>query len=140
MNASKLIAFFVGVLSVYRCAYAEWTHLGSAKSGLYDYYLHPELIKTDGDFRSTWVMFNYPNKREQVKSSIALNEYDCKQKTVRTNYLIQYDGEMATGKVLITSAPPKVQDRWRSADQGSVARAILDSVCAYDGVIPILRS
>lgn len=85
-------------------------------------------------------MLNYKDTRDQVKSSIALNEDDCKQKAVRTNYLIQYDGEMATGNVLITSSPSKTQDHWRSAERGSVTRAILDSVCEYNGVIPILRS
>jgi hypothetical protein len=140
MNNSKLLAFIVGAASVTQSAYAEWAHLGSAKSGLYDYYLRAELIKTEGSLRSTWIMLNYKNTSDKVKSSIALNEYDCKHKTVRTNYLIQYDGEMATGNVLITSTPPKAQDHWRSAEQGSVTRAILDSVCGYDGVIPILRS
>jgi hypothetical protein len=85
-------------------------------------------------------MFNYKNKNDNVRSSIALNEYDCNLKKVRTNYLIQYDGEMATGNVLITSAPPKENDYWRSTEKGSVTRTIMDLVCEYDGKTPILRS
>jgi hypothetical protein len=139
MSAAKLIAVTVGVLSIYQYSYAEWVQLGSAKSGLYNYCLHPELIKIEGILRSTLVMFNCQNTTDQVKSLIALSEYNCEEKAVTTNYLIQYDGELATGNVLITSAPPKAQDHWRFPEQGSVRRAILDAVCDYDGIKPILR-
>jgi hypothetical protein len=140
MDSSNLLAFVVAVLSIHQSSYAEWTHFGSAKNAKYDYFLRPNLIKTEENLRTTWVMFNYKNKNDNVRSSIALNEYDCNLKKVRTNYLIQYDGEMATVNVLITSAPPKENDYWRSTEKRSVTSAIMDLVCEYDGKMPILRS
>ena len=139
-HKAKSLIILAILSTVHQLAIAEWTHFGSAKNAQYDYYLRPDLIKTEENFRTTWVMFNYKNKNDTVRSSIALNEYDCNLKKVRTNYLIQYDGEMATGNVLVTSAPPKTNDYWRSAEMGSVTRAIMDLVCEYDGKTPILRS
>ena len=118
----------------------DWYYLGLEKHKTFEYYLDRKNIKVDENLRNVWVMFNYKNSESDVNSSVALNEYDCDAKKVRTNYLIQYSGTMATGEVLMTSSPPKDQDYWRSVEMGTVTEAIMKAVCAYDGKKPILHS
>ena len=131
---------FIALLIVCASSKAEWVRYGSAKSESFDYYLNPELVKRDADLRTAWILFNYNTITDGVKSTVALNEYDCVERKVRNNYLIHYADFMGTGKVLFTSAPPKDKDYWRTASDGSVVWAIMQLVCSYDGEKPILRS
>ena len=133
------IAFLL-VISSSINAFADWVQVGSANDKKFTYFIDPSRIKVEGDVRNVWVLFNYKINESGIKSSVALNEYDCDSKKVRTNYLIQYSGEMATGETLMTSSPPKDQDYWRSVKTGTVTDAIMKAVCAYDGKTPILHS
>ena len=118
----------------------EWLYLGSAKQREFDYYIRPNYESTDANVRIVWVMFNYSSKTREVKSAVALNEYDCNAKKVRTNYLIQFSKEMAKGEALTSSSPTTENDYWKSVDDGTVSDAILTVVCKYDGQKPVLRS
>ncbi len=129
-----LLIMFCGV------SHAQWVLCGSSKNGDFDFFIRAGSIKVEADRRTALVLFNYSLVTDGVKSSVALNEYDCSSKEVRTNYLIQYTKEMATGDVMLATAPPKDKDYWRPANDGSVTASIMKIVCSHDGQLPILRS
>jgi hypothetical protein len=110
----------------------EWLYLGSAKQREFDYYIRPNYENSDENIRIVWVMFNYSNKSREVKSAVALNEYDCISKKVRTNYLIQFSKGMAKGEALTSSSPTPENDYWKTVDNGTVSETILTVVCKYD--------
>ncbi len=121
-------------------SHSQWVRCGSSKSGEFDFFVRAGSIKVEEDLRTALILFNYNLLTDGVKSSVAMNEYDCSLKKVRTNYLIQYTKEMATGDVILATAPTKDKDYWRPATDGSVAASIMKLVCSHDGQLPILRS
>ncbi len=133
---------FIVVLLMMVCgvSHSQWVLCGSSKNSDFDFFLRADSIKVEADLRTALVLFNYSLVTGGVKSSVALNEYDCSSKEVRTNYLIQYTKEMATGDVMLATAPPKDKDYWRPATDGSVTASIMRVVCSYEGELPILRS
>jgi hypothetical protein len=136
----KILIIFIISLTYSQSAFCDWLQLGNAMDDSFDYFVKPELIKTEGDLRNTWVLFNYRDQNVQVRSRLALNEYDCSKSKVRTNYLISYSGEMGTGEILMSSSPPKDRDRWRVVDHSTVTASIMKAVCDLDSKLPILRS
>ena len=131
---------FVLLMMTCGVSHAHWVLCGSSKNGDFDFFVRAGSIKVEADLRAALILFNYNLVTDGVKSSVAMNEYDCSSKKVRTNYLIQYANNMAIGDVLFASAPPKNKDYWRPANDGSVTASIMQVVCSYDGQLPILRS
>jgi hypothetical protein len=132
-----IVVLFMLVCGV---SHAQWVLCGSSKNGDFDFFVRAGSIKVEADLRTALILFNYNFVTDGVKSSVAMNEYDCSSKKVRTNYLIQYTKEMAKGDVMLATAPPKDKDYWRPATDGSVTASIMKLVCSHDGQLPILRS
>ena len=127
----KKVFLLLVLFSYSQSALCEWIYLGSTKNNTSDYYIQSENFAREGNLRNALVLFNYNDASIKVRSQVGLNEYDCKNKKVRTNYLIEYDGEMGTGEVVTSHSPTKKNDKWRSVDLSTVSNTIMEVVCNF---------
>jgi hypothetical protein len=92
-------------------AAAEWTLIGPSGGSEAKYfvtYADYATIRKTGNKVKMWVLFNYPTAQSAPQGKTYLSqksheEYDCKEETERTLYLVFLSGPMGTGDPISTT-------------------------------------
>ena len=86
---------------------AAWFKIGVNSDIGTTFYVDPTSIRKSGDKAKMWSLYNYSSVRDTLGvwslSSIALNEYDCKEDRVIIRFLSVHSGNMGEGEVALIS-------------------------------------
>ena len=89
------------LMTVLTPVHAKWIMLDSASKAGGIHYYDPQTIQKNDHLLKTWVLSNYDEKRiGEYRSVKALYEFDCRQEKVRSQTMLLYSGEMASGNVV----------------------------------------
>ena len=117
---------------------AEWVKADKTERGFFSafsegtvYYIDPSTITRNGDFRTVWEIHDLSDKGSYGERSVlALVEYDCALKRVRTLKATGRSLRMARGEIISLRG---VLDEWavlRSGKEDEILFKILGTVCA----------
>jgi len=138
MRATRLFLALVLVLAA-APSRAEWVEVDKIEKGFFSaftgdavYYFDPATIVREGEFRRVWEIHDLRDKGSQGERSVlALVEYDCEGKRMRTLKATGRSLKMATGQIIPLS---RVLDDWIILRPGNEEDRILfqalAAVCA----------
>ena len=117
---------------------AEWVKADKTERGFFSafsegtvYYIDPSTITRDGNFRTVWEIHDLSDKGSYGERSVlALVEYDCADKRVRTLKATGRSLRMAQGEIISLRG---VLDEWvvlRPGKDHDILFKILGTVCA----------
>ena len=94
---------FVLLMMICSVSWAEWIVHGIGDD--FTLYLHDkQTIERKGSIAKMWVMYSYDSPQnsnnEIYQSSVHLDEYNCKEKTVKIVQQVLYFGKYGKGKVI----------------------------------------
>lgn len=118
-------------------ARAEWVRVDRPGKGFFSsfsggtgYYFDPSTIAKDGNFRKVWEIHDLDDKGAKGERSVlALVEYDCAEKRMRTLKATGRSLKMARGEIISLRG---VLDEWiilRPGKDDEIYFMILDAVC-----------
>jgi hypothetical protein len=119
-------------------ARAEWVRADNAARGFFSafssstvYYFDPSTITKDGNIRRVWEIHDLEDKGSSGERSVlALVEYDCAEKRMKTLKATGRSLKMARGEIIPLRG---VLDEWtilRPGKEDEIFFKILDAVCA----------
>ena len=119
-------------------ARAEWVDVDGPSKGFFStfsrsivYYIDPSTITRDGNFRKVWEIHDRDERGpDGERSVLALVEYDCADKRMRTLNSTGRSRRMAKGEIIPLR---RVLDEWiflRPGKDDEIFFKILGTVCA----------
>ena len=130
------------LLAVMSCSVmVEWVEVGSNEYELGDEYVvhaayaDPDTIRKTGNTVKMWSLLDYKMAEEEL-GTISVRqkeEYDCKEKQLRTLFESFHTGHMADGETVFIH---NVRGDWEPALPDSVAEAVLEFACRFRPKLP----
>ena len=119
-------------------AWAEWVKVDRPGKGFFSsfsggtgYYIDPSTIAKDGNFRRVWEIHDLDDKGANGERSVlALVEYDCAEKRMRTLKVTGRSLKMARGEIISLRGALEEWIILRPGKDDEIFFMILDSVCA----------
>jgi hypothetical protein len=114
-------------------AMAEWVQIGGY--GEAAIYTDPSNIQTEGNIVRMWVLHNYHMAQRGAGGKIYLSvdeqdEFDCKEKQMRSLYFSYHSGNMGEGEsVYSNSISNNNRSRWDPIEPDSTAEHLLKYAC-----------
>ena len=111
-------------------AMAKWVEIAKDEEETFTAYADPATIRKTDNRVEIWILTDYMMAQEpdDMKSSISLDEYDCKKKKRRLLFLSAYTGHMTEGKSIYTYTK---RTDWLPVPSGSVSGALLEFACRF---------
>lgn len=134
-----IIFFTIFVGSTGQAQAVNWVIIGGSMT--FDVYVDVDSIQRSGNTVESWLMFDYKkpiayNKTKKLyKSSIALMEYNCPNKSSRYLSETGYSGGLGKGEVIYSYEEQFYANSTRLIP-GSVGERICLFVCEYTAAVP----
>ncbi len=111
-------------------AMAEWVEIAKDEEETFSAYADPATIRKADNRVKIWVLTDHKIAQEpdDMKSSISLDEYDCKKKERRLLFLSAYSGHMTEGETIFTY---NERSDWLPVPSGSVSEGLLEFACRF---------
>ncbi len=116
-------------------AMAEWVEIAKDEKETFTAYADPSTIRKTDNRVKIWVLTDHKLAQEpdDMKSSISLDEYDCKKKERRLLFLSAYSGHMTEGETIYTY---NERSDWLPVPSGSVSEGLLEYACRSRPKLP----
>jgi len=114
---------------------AEWVEIAKDEEETFTAYADPTTIRKTDNRVKIWILTDHKMVQEpdDMKSSISLDEYDCKKKERRLLFLAAYSEHMTEGETVFTY---NERSSWTPALSGSVSEAVLEFACRFRPKLP----
>lgn len=120
----KIIGLFLLLFSIN--GYCDWVNVGESDDGNYTTYVDFNTKKTVGGYIRVWTLMDMKKPEGNIKSLIALEEFDCSTDRKRTIQLTGYKDSMGAGGTVGTEEGSK---RWTYVIPNSLIDIMYKSVC-----------
>ncbi len=111
-------------------AMAQWVEIAKDGEETFTAYTDPATVRRTDNRVKIWILTDHKiaQKPDDMKSSISLDEYDCKKKERRLLFLSAYSGHMTEGETIYTY---NERSDWLPVPSGSVSEALLEFACRF---------
>jgi hypothetical protein len=120
----KIIGLFLLLFSIN--GYCEWVNVGESDDGNYISYVDFNTKKTVSGYIRVWTLMDMKKSEGDIKSLIALEEFDCSSDRKRTIQLTGYKGSMGTGGTVGTE---EGGNKWTYVIPNSLIDVMYKRVC-----------
>lgn len=107
-------------------AMAEWVL--AAKSDSTMFYVNPVSIKSAGDMRRAWILYNNNSPQNKAMSARTLMEFKCDEERYRPLALTSFSEKFAAGNVVHDAKPSELTE-WQYIAPGEVMEQIATFIC-----------